>query len=117
MTTLEQPLRGAPGTGTGEIWRVAGPVVVARGLPGVRLYNVVRVGDAALPGEVIRLDGDRATIQVYEDTAGLRVGEPVRDTGRWRWSSAPACSDTSSTAPSARSRRSPATATTRSDAR
>ena len=48
----------------------------------MRLYNVVRVGDAALPGEVIRLDGERATIQVYEDTAGLRVGEPVRDTGR-----------------------------------
>ena len=76
------PLRGTPGTETGEIWRVAGPVVVARGLSGVRLYNVVRVGDAALPGEVIRLDGDRATIQVYEDTAGLRIGEPVRDTGR-----------------------------------
>ena len=67
---------------TGEIWRVAGPVVVARNLPGVRLYNVVRVGEAALPGEVIRLDGDRATIQVYEDTAGLRPGEPVVDTGR-----------------------------------
>ena len=66
----------------GEIWRVAGPVVVARGLDGVRLYNVVHVGDAELPGEVIRLDGERATIQVYEDTAGLRVGEPVRDTGR-----------------------------------
>ena len=66
----------------GEIWRVAGPVVVARGLDGVRLYNVVRVGEAALPGEVIRLDGEDATIQVYEDTAGLRVGEPVRDTGR-----------------------------------
>ena len=56
--------------------------MVARGLSGVRLYNVVRVGEAALPGEVIRLDGDRATIQVYEDTAGLRVGEPVHDTGR-----------------------------------
>ncbi|MGH2763085.1 MAG: V-type ATP synthase subunit A [Thermoleophilaceae bacterium] len=66
----------------GEIWRVAGPVVVARGLDGVRLYNVVRVGEAALPGEVIRLEGDRVTIQVYEDTAGLRVGEPVIDTGR-----------------------------------
>jgi V/A-type H+-transporting ATPase subunit A len=65
----------------GEIWRVAGPVVVARGLRGVRLYNVVRVGEAALPGEVIRLDGNSATIQVYEDTAGLRVGEPVQDTG------------------------------------
>ena len=67
---------------TGEIWRVAGPVVVARGIPGVRLYNVVRVGEAELPGEVIRLDGDLTTIQVYEDTAGLRPGEPVVDTGR-----------------------------------
>jgi V/A-type H+/Na+-transporting ATPase subunit A len=66
----------------GEIWRVAGPVVVARGLEGVRLYNVVRVGEAALPGEVIRLEGERVTIQVYEDTAGLQVGEPVIDTGR-----------------------------------
>jgi len=65
----------------GEIWRVAGPVVVARGLPTARLYNVVRVGRAALPGEVIRLDHDLATIQVYETTAGLRVGEPVTDTG------------------------------------
>ena len=73
---LESPLA------TGEIWSVAGPVVVARDIPGVRLYNVVRVGEAALPGEVIRLDGDRATIQVYEDTAGLRPGEPVVDTGR-----------------------------------
>jgi V/A-type H+-transporting ATPase subunit A len=67
---------------TGEIWRIAGPVVVARGLDRVRLYNVVRVGRAALPGEVIRLSGDLATIQVYENTSGLRVGEPVLDTGR-----------------------------------
>ncbi|HEU6444569.1 MAG TPA: V-type ATP synthase subunit A [Gaiellaceae bacterium] len=67
---------------TGEIWRVAGPVVVARGLGDVSLYNVVRVGEAALPGEVIRLDGELATIQVYEETAGLRPGEPVFDTGR-----------------------------------
>lgn len=66
----------------GEIWRIAGPVVVARGMIGVRLYNVVRVGDVALPGEVIRLDRDLVTIQVYEDTAGLHIGEPVRDTGR-----------------------------------
>ena len=56
--------------------------MVAGGLRGVRLYNVVRVGEAALPGEVIRLDGEMATIQVYEDTAGLKVGEPVLDTGR-----------------------------------
>jgi V/A-type H+/Na+-transporting ATPase subunit A len=81
QTVLDQPVRkGTPGTG--EIWRIAGPVVVAGGLRGVRLYNVVRVGEAALPGEVIRLDGERATIQVYEDTAGLTIGEPVLDTGR-----------------------------------
>jgi V/A-type H+-transporting ATPase subunit A len=78
---LDMPSRGSAPR-TGEIWRIAGPVVVARGLTGVRLYNVVRVGDAALPGEVIRLDGERATIQVYEDTAGLEIGEPVIDTGR-----------------------------------
>jgi V/A-type H+-transporting ATPase subunit A len=85
MTTgsaLEQPPRDVPAERPGAIWRIAGPVVVARGLEGVRLYNVVRVGEAALPGEVIRLDGEQATIQVYEDTAGLRIGEPVRDTGR-----------------------------------
>ena len=85
MTTAplqDPPLDGESVSSPGEIWRVAGPVVVARGLDGVRLYNVVRVGEAALPGEVIRLDGEDATIQVYEDTAGLRVGEPVRDTGR-----------------------------------
>jgi V/A-type H+-transporting ATPase subunit A len=67
--------------GVGELQRVAGPVVVARGLPRARLHNLVRVGEARLPGEVIRLEGGRAVIQVYEDTSGLRVGEPVRDTG------------------------------------
>jgi V/A-type H+-transporting ATPase subunit A len=81
MTAI--PVHDAGGaTKTGEIWRIAGPVVVARGLDGVRLYNVVRVGREALPGEVIRLDGDLATIQVYETTSGLRVGDPVLDTGR-----------------------------------
>ncbi|MPZ83614.1 MAG: V-type ATP synthase subunit A [Actinophytocola sp.] len=79
---LDGPLDADRAAPTGEIWRIAGPVVVARGLDRVRLYNVVRVGRAALPGEVIRLDGDLATIQVYESTSGLRVGEPVLDTGR-----------------------------------
>jgi V/A-type H+-transporting ATPase subunit A len=85
MTTaplVDRPLEDEALDRTGEVWRIAGPVVVARGLEGVRLYNVVRVGEAALPGEVIRLDGEKATIQVYEDTAGLTIGEPVRDTGR-----------------------------------
>ena len=64
----------------GAIHGVAGPVVVARGLPAARLYNVVEVGRAGLAGEVIRLDGADAVIQVYEDTSGLTAGEPVTDT-------------------------------------
>jgi V/A-type H+/Na+-transporting ATPase subunit A len=64
----------------GSIHGVAGPVVVARGLPETRLYNVVEVGHAGLAGEVIRLDGRDVVIQVYEDTSGLTAGEPVTDT-------------------------------------
>jgi V/A-type H+/Na+-transporting ATPase subunit A len=71
----------ATAAGGGEIHGVAGPVVVAKGLPATRLYNVVQVGHARLPGEVIRLDGADAVIQVYEDTSGLAAGEPVVDTG------------------------------------
>jgi len=66
---------------TGEIHSVAGPVVVAHGLVATSLYNVVHVGHAGLPGEVIRLDHGAAVIQVYEDTSGLAAGEPVVDTG------------------------------------
>jgi V/A-type H+-transporting ATPase subunit A len=65
----------------GSIVRVAGPVVVAENLIGAQMYEVARVGALGLIGEVIRLEGDRATIQVYEDTAGLRVGDPVETTG------------------------------------
>jgi V/A-type H+-transporting ATPase subunit A len=65
----------------GEITRIVGPVVVARGLAQLAISDVVRVGDACLIGEVVRLDGGDATIQVYEDTSGLRIGEPVRSTG------------------------------------
>jgi len=61
--------------------RVAGPVVGAVGLEDVRLFDVVHVGELGLIGEVIRLAGDLATIQVYEDTSGLKVGEPVVNTG------------------------------------
>ncbi|WNV77814.1 V-type ATP synthase subunit A [Geodermatophilus sp. DSM 44513] len=66
---------------TGRLARIAGPVVTAVGLPGTRLFDVVRVGADGLPGEVIRIEGDRVTIQVFEDTTGLRVGDPVVDTG------------------------------------
>jgi len=66
---------------TGKIIRVAGPVIRAVGLERVRLYDVVQVGELGLIGEVIRLAGDVTTVQVYEDTSGIRVGEPVRSTG------------------------------------
>lgn len=66
---------------TGVVQRVAGPVVVATGLDRVRLYNVVRVGRRRLIGEVIRLSGETAVIQVYESTGGLQVGSTVIDTG------------------------------------
>lgn len=65
----------------GRIIRIAGPVVAAAGLEGVRLYDVALVGEQGLVGEVIRLAGDVTTIQVYEDTSGVRIGEPVRASG------------------------------------
>ena len=64
----------------GTLSKITGPVVVAGGMNGTKMYDVVRVGDAGLMGEVIRLEGDAATIQVYEDTSGLLVGEPVEST-------------------------------------
>jgi len=70
------------GSRTGTIIKIAGPTVIARGMHGARMYEVVRVGDAGLMGEVIRLDGEEAFIQTYEDTAGLVVGETVTRTGQ-----------------------------------
>jgi len=64
----------------GRVIRVAGPVVGATGLSGIRLHDVVHVGELGLVGEVIRLMVDLAIIQVYEDTSGIRVGDPVRNT-------------------------------------
>jgi V/A-type H+-transporting ATPase subunit A len=64
---------------TGEIYRVAGPVVTATGLR-ARMYDVMLVGGEQLMGEVIRIQGDRTTIQVYEDTSGIKPGEPVVNT-------------------------------------
>jgi V/A-type H+-transporting ATPase subunit A len=65
----------------GKVIRIAGPVIRAVGLERVRLYDVVHVGELGLIGEVIRLAGGVTTVQVYEDTSGIRVGEPVRGTG------------------------------------
>ncbi|GAA4739003.1 ATP synthase subunit A [Modestobacter marinus] len=72
---------GEPAGRTGWLERVAGPVVTAAGLPGVRLFDVVRVGAEGLPGEAIRIERDLVTVQVFEDTTGLRVGDPVVATG------------------------------------
>lgn len=65
----------------GTIINIAGPAVIARGIPGARMYDLVRVGQEGLLGEIIRLDGETAFIQVYEDTSGLQIGEPVSSTG------------------------------------
>ncbi len=67
-------------TREGKIIKVAGPVVVAEGMTGARMYDVVRVGHLALIGEIVELNGDLASIQVYEETTGLGPGEPVVDT-------------------------------------
>ncbi|MGH9195369.1 MAG: V-type ATP synthase subunit A, partial [Acidimicrobiia bacterium] len=65
----------------GTIIKIAGPAVIAKGMTGARMYDVVRVGNEGLLGESIRLDGDTAFVQVYEDTSGLKVGEAVESTG------------------------------------
>jgi V/A-type H+/Na+-transporting ATPase subunit A len=65
----------------GRILRVSGALAEGAPLPGVALYELVRVGSRGLLGEVIRVTGERATVQVYEDTTGLRVGEPIVGTG------------------------------------
>lgn len=64
----------------GSIERIAGPLVVAKGMLDASMYDVVRVGASKLIGEVIKLDNDKAIIQVYEDTNGLRPGEEVTTT-------------------------------------
>ncbi|AAS52022.2 ADR102Wp [Eremothecium gossypii ATCC 10895] len=66
----------------GQIYSVSGPVVVAENMVGCAMYELVKVGHHNLVGEVIRLDGDKATIQVYEETAGVTVGDPVLRTGK-----------------------------------
>eukprot|EP00922_Rhytidocystis_sp_ex-Travisia-forbesii_P008165 GHVS01012027.1.p1 GENE.GHVS01012027.1~~GHVS01012027.1.p1 ORF type:complete len:607 (+),score=74.12 GHVS01012027.1:77-1897(+) len=66
----------------GIIYKVSGPLVVAELMSGSKMYELVRVGWDKLVGEIIRLEGDTASIQVYEDTSGLTVGDPVLKTGK-----------------------------------
>ena len=65
----------------GNIIKVAGPLIVAENMADARMYDVVRVSESRLVGEIIELRGDRASIQVYEETSGLGPGEPVYSTG------------------------------------
>ncbi len=66
---------------TGTIKKVAGPLVVASGMRDANMFDVVRVSDKRLIGEIIEMHGDEASIQVYEETSGLGPGEPVESTG------------------------------------
>ena len=66
---------------TGKISKIAGPLVVATGMREANMFDVVRVSNSKLIGEIIEMHGDRASIQVYEETSGLGTGEPVESTG------------------------------------
>ena len=61
----------------GRVYKVAGPLIVAQQMMGAKMYELVKVGWDKLVGEIIKLDGDTASIQCYEDTSGLTVGDPV----------------------------------------
>jgi V/A-type H+-transporting ATPase subunit A len=65
----------------GRVIKVSGPLVIAEGMPDAQMYEVVRVSDRKLIGEIIEIRGDQASIQVYEETSGLGPGEPVYTTG------------------------------------
>ncbi|MDD4503308.1 MAG: V-type ATP synthase subunit A [Clostridiaceae bacterium] len=65
----------------GRIIKVSGPLVIAEGMQDAKMYDVVRVSDKNLIGEIIEIKGDKASIQVYEETSGLGTGEPVVSTG------------------------------------
>jgi len=66
----------------GRIWRVSGPLIIADGMKGSQVYEVVEIGEGRIVGEIIGLEGDKAVIQAHEDTLGLKTGEQVTGTGR-----------------------------------
>ena len=66
---------------TGKLIRISGPTIAADGMLGIQMGEIVRVGKMGLMGEVIRIDGEVAYAQVYEDTSGMFVGEPVEALG------------------------------------
>lgn len=66
----------------GSVFSVSGPVVIGENMRGCAMYELVRVGHDELVGEIIRIEADRATIQVYEETSGVTVGDPILRTGK-----------------------------------
>ena len=70
-----------PNAIAGFIAKISGPLVIAKGMAGACMFDVVRVGNAGLVGEIIELKDDTASVQVYEETSGLMPGEPVVSTG------------------------------------
>ena len=65
----------------GHIIKISGPLVVAENMKSANMFDVVRVGELGLIGEIIEMRGDKASIQVYEETAGLKTGDKVVSTG------------------------------------
>ena len=65
----------------GKTVKISGPLIIAEGMADAKLYDVVRVSEKGLIGEIIELRGDKASIQVFEETAGLKPGEEVFSTG------------------------------------
>lgn len=66
---------------SGKILKISGPLVIAEGMSDAKMFDVVRVGEKKLIGEIIEMRGDRASVQVYEETSGLKPGQPVISTG------------------------------------
>ncbi len=66
---------------TGKIVKIAGPLIIAEGMRDANMFDMVRVSDRRLIGEIIEMHGDRASVQVYEETSGLGTGEPVESVG------------------------------------
>jgi len=82
MSTLQKIRDVERESAFGYVYAVSGPVVTAENMSGSAMYELVRVGHDELVGEIIRLEGSMATIQVYEETSGVTVGDPVLRTGK-----------------------------------
>lgn len=80
--TARMGSRGEDEVQGGSVFSISGPVIVAENMIGCAMYELCKVGHDQLVGEVIRIDADKATIQVYEETAGVTVGDPVTRTGK-----------------------------------